>query len=190
MFKKALFIALPLLIAAPVASATDSMPGSTTSQQQTVVDDTAITTAVKAKLLADPAVSGLAVTVSTTNGVVILSGTIKTDTEATKIIEIAQSTPSVKDVNTDNLKVTDGKQPFTDTVITAKVKGMYLKEELMGNKNAAPMAVTVETKDGVVYLSGTVENNQQIQQAIRIAENIDGVKSVKSTLTLTNNEQS
>jgi len=42
--------------------------------------------------------------------------------------------------------------------------------------------VKVETTDGVVQLSGTVDSQAQIERAESIAKAIDGVKSVKNDL--------
>jgi hyperosmotically inducible protein len=66
--------------------------------------DAAITTAVKAKLLADPDTAGLRIDVDTANGVVTLSGTLKTAAEKTEAVRLARETTGVKDV-TDRLTV-------------------------------------------------------------------------------------
>ncbi len=44
--------------------------------------------------------------------------------------------------------------------------------------------VKVETTDGVVQLSGTVENQAQSERAEGIAKAINGVKSVKNDLVV------
>jgi hyperosmotically inducible periplasmic protein len=69
-----------------------------------VATDAAITTAVKSKLLADPAVGGLKIDVDTKGGVVTLTGTVASRTEADQAIKIARGTDGVDRV-VDNLKV-------------------------------------------------------------------------------------
>lgn len=43
--------------------------------------------------------------------------------------------------------------------------------------------IKVETTDGIVQLSGKVENAAQITRAEIVAKAVDGVKSVKNDLT-------
>ena len=62
------------------------------------VDDATITTRVKTALLNDPDVGGLKIDVDTFNGVVTLSGAVKTQAEQQKAIAIARRTDGVKDV--------------------------------------------------------------------------------------------
>jgi len=68
------------------------------------VTDASITSAVKARLLADPDVSGLRIDVDTKNQVVTLKGTVKTQAEKAKAIHIARNVETVKDV-TDRLTI-------------------------------------------------------------------------------------
>lgn len=69
------------------------------------VTDAALTSAVKAKLLADPAVAGLRIDVDTTNGVVTLTGDVAASAEADEAIRIARTTEGVRDV-VNRLRVT------------------------------------------------------------------------------------
>jgi hyperosmotically inducible periplasmic protein len=68
------------------------------------VTDAGITTAVKAKLLADEAVSGLAIDVDTSGGVVTLSGEANTRAEADQAVKLARGTEGVSRV-VDKLRV-------------------------------------------------------------------------------------
>jgi hyperosmotically inducible periplasmic protein len=63
-----------------------------------VVTDAAITSAVKAKLLGDPDVSGLKIDVDTKNGVVTLNGNATTKAEAEEALRLARTTEGVRDV--------------------------------------------------------------------------------------------
>jgi hyperosmotically inducible protein len=62
------------------------------------IDDSTITTKVKAALLADPDVSGLDVKVETFKGVVQLSGFVDDQKQANRAVEIARSVDGVKRV--------------------------------------------------------------------------------------------
>lgn len=65
------------------------------------VDDSAITTQVKAKFAESPAVSALAINVQTVHGVVQLSGFAKSASERTTAESIARQVPHVKSVKND-----------------------------------------------------------------------------------------
>ena len=62
------------------------------------LSDAAITSEVKTKFLAEPGVSGLSIDVDTHNGVVTLSGTVKSKAEATKAMAMARESKGVKRV--------------------------------------------------------------------------------------------
>jgi hyperosmotically inducible protein len=61
--------------------------------------DGMLTTTVKSKLLADSTVGGLAIDVDTENGVVTLTGNVKSQAEKDAALKIARETDGVKDVN-------------------------------------------------------------------------------------------
>jgi len=63
-----------------------------------VITDAAITSEVKTKFLAEPGVSGLNINVDTNNGVVTLSGNVKSKAEAAKAMSIARDSKGVKRV--------------------------------------------------------------------------------------------
>ncbi len=69
--------------------------------QQTVgsyVDDSGITTAVKAKMAEDKSVSATSISVETLKGTVQLSGFAKSQVEKDRASEIARTTKNVRDV--------------------------------------------------------------------------------------------
>jgi len=154
--------------------------GTETVKAQTPEDDAAITNTVKKLINQSKTLSKLNVNVSTTKGVVMLNGTVDSETQASSLVEHAESVIGVSDVDTSKLTVKDSQHPLTDTYITAKIKGLFIREKLFGEKDIAAINTSVETKDGVVYLSGMVDNKQQINNAIEIIKKyIPEVKSVE-----------
>lgn len=67
----------------------------------------------------------------------------------------------------------------SDTVITSKVKAAILAEP-----NLKTLQISVDTENGVVTLTGTVDSQQNSDLAARIASGVDGVKSVDNKLTV------
>ncbi len=150
---------------------------------QKYISDATITAKVKAEFLKSKILNPMDIKVVTKKGIVFLSGIVDTDTQYSEAVASATATDGVKDVNVDQLTVKGSKAPLQDTYITAKIKGYYMKASLAG-PDVSFVNTHVETKDGVVYLSGTLDNAQQISNAIQIAKSIDGVKDVKSSLTV------
>lgn len=75
-----------------------------TREQSTVgqfVDDSAITTKVKARFAESPVVSAMAINVETVNGTVQLSGFAKSESERITAESIARSVANVKSVRND-----------------------------------------------------------------------------------------
>lgn len=66
-----------------------------------------------------------------------------------------------------------------ETVITGKVKAALLADERVKG-----LDIDVETRQNEVMLSGVVENKSQIENAEKIAKNIDGVNKVTNKLTV------
>ena len=65
------------------------------------IDDTTLTTRVKAKFVEDPSVSAMAINVETFKGVVQLSGFANSQAEANRAVQLAQATSGVKSVKND-----------------------------------------------------------------------------------------
>ena len=73
-------------------------------RNEPITGDPGITSAVKAKLLADSTVSGLRIDVDTENGVVTLTGDVKSKAEADRAVMLARNTDGVTRV-VNHLKV-------------------------------------------------------------------------------------
>ena len=76
---------------------------------------------------------------------------------------------------------TDRSKPTTfvkDSVITTKIKTKLAAEHLGSAKH-----IQVDTdKDGIVWLSGTANSQAELDKAVEIARNTEGVKSVNAKL--------
>lgn len=152
--------------------------------------DAGITTAVKSKLAADDTVKASQIDVDTRDKVVTLSGNVDTETMKTRAMEIARKTSGVTAVN-DNLLVHETaaalppaepdpqRVALTDPALTASVK-----TKLLANPDVSGLRIDVDTRDGVVTLTGTVSTPGQKAEALRVARDTDGVKSVEDRLTV------
>ncbi|HEX9474775.1 MAG TPA: BON domain-containing protein [Steroidobacteraceae bacterium] len=73
-----------------------------------VISDTAITDEVKARYLGDERLKTSQISVTTTNGVVTLSGTVGNAESKSAAVELAQGVEGVKSVDTSGLSLSGG----------------------------------------------------------------------------------
>jgi hyperosmotically inducible periplasmic protein len=145
------------------------------------MDDSAITAKVKAALVDHKDIKSTDISVKTEKKVVTLSGFVESQAQAEQAVTVAKGVQGVASVS-DKLHVRDGKNTSVkgyagDTATTSEVKAKLLADDLVPSR-----MVKVETNNGVVQLSGTVDSQAQIERAESIAKAVDGVKSVKNDL--------
>lgn len=151
--------------------------------------DAGVTTAVKTKLAADDAVKAYQIDVDTDRKVVTLTGTVDTAMAKSRAVELARNTDGVTSV-TDNIVVSGtastaptmpDAQPatFSDPGITASVKA-----KLLGDPAVGGLKIDVDTRDGIVTLTGEVKSQAERDQALKLTRDTDGVKNVEDKLTV------
>ncbi|MGY8811662.1 MAG: BON domain-containing protein [Pseudomonadales bacterium] len=144
------------------------------------------TATIKSKLLWNSNTEGLDVNVTTKNGVVNLSGTAQSEAAKDLAGMLAKDTDGVRRVDNEirvNADATaaakaqntadDAGEAISDAWITSKIKSSYLL-----SSNLSGLDISVDTKNGVVALSGTAMSSAEKDLAIRTAKNIKGVNEV------------
>ena len=163
--------ALAFLAAALVAVA----PAHAQKTAGDVVDDNTINASVKAELASAENLEDSQIVVETYKGIVLLAGFLPSKDQKDKAGTIAKGVSNVKSVHnaiaihTEN---TAGSK-LDDTVTTGKVKAA-----LMDDKDVKSGQINVETKGGVVSLSGFVTGDKIKRRAVEVAKSVGGVKSV------------
>ncbi len=164
----------------------DALAENQNDSLKSTVNDSVITAKVKSQFVTNNNTKASSINVETHGGVVKLTGIVDSEPEAITAIQIAASTAGVKSVNTNNLHVNSdtgsSEQPVLDSYITAKIKGSFIRENLINNEDFPAGQIIVETKNGIVYLSGEVKNENQIKKAIEISKSIENVHKVISKL--------
>jgi hyperosmotically inducible periplasmic protein len=158
--------------------------------------DSGITTAVKTKFASDDTVKATDINVDTKDKVVTLRGEVQSSAAKVRAVEIARATDGVRDV-VDVLVVTPGPAATSgvadsardsaresgeivgDAAITTAVKTKMLADTTVGG-----LKIDVDTKNGVVSLSGDVASAVEKRKAVAIAKETDGVKSVNDRLKI------
>jgi hyperosmotically inducible protein len=168
--------------------------------------DTGITTAVKAKFAADDTVKAHQINVDTAEGVVTLSGTVDAPAARTQAVSIARQTDGVLDV-VDNIVISstptsttgelrdDAREAVGNTrdaagdaanraggAVSDAAITTAVKTKVLADTTAPGMRIDVDTRDGVVTLTGNVKSRAEADRAVSLARETDGVRSVVNNL--------
>ena len=158
------------------------------------IGDTATTARVKAILFGKEQLRHCDIDVTTTNGVVTLTGSASGPKAMVFAVETTKAVEGVKGVD-NTLTVAsrsktssklhkaadDTGRVFSDSWITTKVKSGLLADTV-----SKGVDVSVETTHGVVVLKGVLANQAAVDHVKSMAEHVAGVKSVDTSgLTVT-----
>lgn len=148
----------------------------------TELDDSVITSSVKAALIADPDIRSFDFKVETRKGVVLLSGFVDNQAQLDRATAATRDVAGVKGVQSN---VTLKGSPATvgnkldDSVITTQVKAA-----LLGDDSVKSTDISVVTRKGEVQLSGFVNNQMQMDRAINITSGVEGVVKVVNEMAI------
>ncbi len=118
------------------------------------------------------------VTVKSNDGVVTLTGVVRDRDDKALAEDTVTNLPGV--VSVDNqIEIKSDVAEHSDAWIALKVRG-----ELLVKANVSATSTNVDVKDGVVMLTGTVQNTAQKELTGLYAKDIDNVKSVTNDLTV------
>lgn len=139
-----------------------------------------LTTKIQAQYFADDDVKGRYINVTTREGVVTLAGRVDDENAHEQAVQIARNTDGVRDVR-DQLIVGPASTADAgdETWITTQIQARYFTDSDISGRD-----IDVSVRDGVVTLSGRVNSPVEKEQAIAIAEDIDGVVRVEDRLVV------
>lgn len=163
------------------------------------LSDSWLTTKIQAQYFADDDVKARHISVSTRNAVVTLSGYVESEAQRREAVQIARNTDGVVRVE-DRLEAAaapgetgatattgtateaagGGVSAVDDAQVTARVQAKYFVDDLVKARR-----IDVDTRSGVVTLSGQVATEEERAQALRLARDTSGVQRVEDHLAVT-----
>jgi len=147
--------------------------------------DCNISRKVKAGLYSFNADLHAKVSVSVQNQEVLLTGVVQDSNWASEAERIAKGVEDVKNVI--NHIETEGQESFgslsQDSWITTRIKSSLLFESEVYSLN-----YTIETCNGIVYLTGIAQNETEVNRVSEIARNVSGVKKVVNHIKIKGQE--
>lgn len=168
-------------------------------------EDSVITTDVKNKITEDEKLRGLILNVKTDSAIVTITGTVHSQDQVDRAVELAKNTPGVVSVESkitiEPMTVSDVQTPTAeeraviiekgqkeldeaadlsgDVLIVNEMKVKFAADDMIKSRN-----IRITSTEGVVTLKGTVRSSAEQEQAIRLANSVPGVKEVKSELII------
>jgi hyperosmotically inducible periplasmic protein len=174
-------------------SAQSAAPQDKSAQSGNVFKDGWITMKIHSQFIPEDALDGSNIDVDTTNGVVVLMGTVLTEAGRARAVAIAKATDGVKSVS-DKLRVApaaakvdtsaarDTARKTGRTVNDGWIKSKIYAQFLTDWKTLEDSDIDIDVAQGVVTLKGTVKTEAGKTRAVAIAKATDGVKSVHDSL--------
>jgi len=153
--------------------------------------DAGLTTKVKAKLTTDSTVKAYKIDVDTRSAVVTLTGSVDSQAEKDQALLLTRDTKGVRDV-VDMIAVREvagnGNAPEPDRSLGEVVDDagitMAVKGRLLDDPTVKGLRIDVDTREGVVYLTGKVSSVAEKDRAVELARNTKDVRNVVTNLTI------
>jgi hyperosmotically inducible protein len=148
----------------------------------TAIDDSVIEARVKSALFADPDVKAFDIKVDARKGEVQLSGFVDNEAQIDRSLALAKGVEGVKGVD-NKVALKEGTASIgnkvDDSITTASVKSA-----LIADSGIHGSQIGVDTRKGVVQLSGFVDSEAQADRAVAIARGAEGVQSVNNEMSI------
>lgn len=144
------------------------------------IDDVGVTAALGTKYALDTEIDRYRIDIDTLNGIVTLRGAVSTAEQRTEAERIARGTQGVRDVinelQVDPTPRTAAKA-FDDAWIVTMIDTKLSVDPEVKSRN-----VDIDVRNGVVTLSGIVDNEVARAEAEDLARSVDGVTQVVNQL--------
>ena len=172
-----------------VALGTASISAQADNEWQDEARDAWIHGSAQTSLMLNTNLNAFRISSSVEDGVVTLEGEVATSTDKALAEELVEGIDGVSRVN-NNLEVRDEDDDDDDdnggvraTLNDGRIFTV-LKSRLLMSGDVSGRDIEVEVDEGVVTLSGEVENSSERDLAVEMARNTNGVADVRDNLTV------
>ena len=155
-----------------------------------MLNDTRLTASLKTALTLNRHLKNTKIEVSVDQGIVTLSGAVGTKIEKQLAGEIANSIKNVGKVRNNLIisKVLTYEEPKPERTLGERLDDLTIEASVdtafMLNENVSARKIAVKSERGHITLTGTVVSAAEAELAQKIAEDVEGVVSVKLNLNV------
>lgn len=182
-FSLALTACAPALVGVGTAAVAAS---STEKGFSTSVSDNVIKTKLADRFLRDDVDLVQGVSVSVNEGAVLLTGIVATQEKKINATRLAWEIKGVREV-VNEIEVTDSTSIKTKAKDFAAAAQFRLK--IIGDSNVSSLNYSVDVVDGVVYLSGVAENEEERARVVALAQELPFAKKVVDYIILSSDRR-
>ena len=180
-------LALTACAPALVGVGTAAVAASSTEKGfSTSVSDNVIKTKLADRFLRDDVDLVQGVSVSVNEGAVLLTGIVATQEKKINATRLAWEIKGVREV-VNEIEVTDS------TSIKTKAKDFaaaaQFRFKIIGDSNVSSLNYSVDVVDGVVYLSGVAENEEERARVVALAQELPFAKKVVDYIILSSDRR-
>lgn len=147
------------------------------------IDDTMITTKIKAELIGDPLTKAHEIDVEVFKGRVQLNGFVRSEAMRTQAVALARRVNGVVAVD-NNLKLKQAGDLTAGEYIDDKALTASVKSALAADARTNAFRINVETRESVVLLAGFVNSTEGRTAAGEVARGVSGVTRVDNQLAI------
>jgi osmotically-inducible protein OsmY len=154
---------------------------------KTKVEDKTITASVRVRLLSSDNLRGLKLHPKTENGIVTLTGLVRSEFQREKVEHITYQTKGVERV-INHLTISSKEDPKVLSTAGDELLEKRIETSMLLNRNVSARGVNVEVDDGIAYLTGIVNSQPEKEVAGDLAASTSGVHKVVNRLTIQGQE--
>jgi len=202
--KQFVFVSLLLCLFLSVACTRGTEPTTHAAREERTLSDSDLKTMVQAKFDSDPQLrnANLSVSADADKNMVTLSGTVESETLRSRALELAKSAhPGMVVEDKIDVKPRElSRSDYTPEQARREMETAKANKETVGSGkddawihskivakmltdfNTPERKINVDVNNAVVTLRGTVDTQDQKQEAERVARETDGVKQVNNML--------
>jgi len=151
-------------------------------------NDAWITVKTKLALIADKQTSGFETSVDTKDGIVTLSGKVDTDQAKSAVSAAAMGVKGVKSVDNQLQVVPEATRKQVDQA-DKQIDGA-ISQKMKDDPTLKSLNLSATSNNGVVVLTGSVNNQRQLLTAASEIRAVQGVRSVDTHQVTVKNERS
>jgi osmotically-inducible protein OsmY len=149
------------------------------------LDNATITAAVKLKQTKDKLLSPLKVKVKTANHKTSLIGTVNSETQYMRLLDLVSSTRGVEKIDTTKLKLQKQISETEDKVIQYWAKVRIHQHNKLGEKEKIPSDdLLIEARNRSLYVTGLVSNYQQKKALINVLSTVPNTKNLVTDINI------
>ena len=148
------------------------------------LSDTGTVATIMAKFAVDPLLGPFQMQVFADGDTVTLKGDVETDVQYERAVILALNTDGVKTVDASGIVINASNTPVEDLYLNSLIKFELLNMGLFETVDSQSWSVQLETKEGIVYVTGSADSQATKDKILTTIQKVKGVEEVKDDINV------